>query len=563
MKPWKPLVIGVGAIAVATATLVPVVRTHRGVRLIAEPSAGATNAFDRSQSAALFVGVRKFTSPGTFPVPNAADDAVDLAYMFALNPRVSLVLPEHVVIALSGTPHKRESKARLEELKQAGAKIQNAGQSDILTLLQRQAATAGKNGILIVSLATHGFVKEGVPYVLGSNSVFQYPQTSLTTPSLFDLAAKSEAQRSLFFIDACRERVSAGTRGGAAPATAAPLIGRMGRVHGQVVFYAAAAGGWAYDGEGNGVFTTAVLEGLNCKAALKRGAVTVETLRTYVERSVRTWIRENRDPSIRSATQVSMDGDSKNMPLALCGGKLLPPPPGNVDHAEHEGSTVSAFSANGAHLWSRTVNGSIASVRVADLDADGSNEVVVAADTLVAFDRTGNPAWSAAEGTTLRTILVEHLRRGLGLQVIALWNDERTSRSRVSMYNAKGQRLSTYENAGRLDHIAIDRPTARHGRKIIITGVDDRAGWSFGIRHPLAVVSVLDTNSKPVWAGVLLPPAERIARFRIVDSDNDSTRDISLMTATGSAIDLDFVGHVLKTSRQVTLKILPRHPGGH
>ena len=147
-----------------------------------------------------------------------------------------------------------------------------------------------RRSLLIVSIATHGFIKDGVPYILGSNSLFQYPETALPTPKLFDIASTAEARRSLFFIDACRERITGDARAGASPATAAPLISRMGRVNGQVVFAAAAAGGYAYDDDGNGVFTKAVLEGLSCKAALVRGAVTAGTLDTFVERSVRAWI---------------------------------------------------------------------------------------------------------------------------------------------------------------------------------------------------------------------------------------------------------------------------------
>jgi hypothetical protein len=566
MRRWIPLAIAI-AIAVGVILLIGAPLVHRrsasrGVRLLPQPAPPEPRLFDPHQSAALFIGVRKFTrDESTLEVPYAADDAVDLAYMFALDRRVALVSPSRVVIALSGRPQKEGSRRRLRALQQAGATIEKTDPGDIVTLLKRQAAMAGRNGILIVSIATHGFVNHaGVPYILGSTSVFPYPETALPSPTLFDIAARSEARRSLFFIDACRERISGNVRAGPSPATAAPLLGRMGRVNGQVVFYAAAAGGYAYDEDGNGVFTKAVLDGLNCKAALVRSAVTVDTLRTFVERSVRTWIRQHRDTGLGAATQVSMDGDSKNMPLSACAGPPPRPPPDDVARAAYDGSNVTAFSASGARLWSRDLSGPISRAEVADLDGDGSHEVVVGLNTSIkVFDRAGTNIWSADESMKMRTLLIEHLlRRDPSLQITVLWDDRQQSRSSVSTYAASGERLSTYSHDGRLQHIAIDRPTSHHNRRIIATGTDNRGGAIFGINKPLAGVLMLDMNRKLLWKGVLFPPSERIARFDVVSRDKYS-REITLSTTEGHEIHLDFDGNVLAdSSHRVTFKLLPR-----
>ena len=73
----------------------------------------------------------------------------------------------------------------------------------------------------------------------------------LATTDIFETIASSAAQRSLVFIDACRERMAAGTRTVLANAmTAAPLARRLSHTRGQAVFYAAAAGQWAYDDPG-------------------------------------------------------------------------------------------------------------------------------------------------------------------------------------------------------------------------------------------------------------------------------------------------------------------------
>lgn len=326
-KSWKPLVLAVAVAAVASAMLAPRPIPIRSVLVPQSPPPATPAApFDRAQSAALFVGVREFTKDKTLEVPYAVDDAIDLAYTFALDPRVSLVPPERVVLALSGRPQKPESQQRLDQLQAAGVQVRSAEQSDILLLLQQQAVAAGRNGIFILSLATHGFSRDGMPYVLAAGSLFRYPDTALSTARLFDIAATTEASRSLLFLDACRERIADGTRAaGPDPTAAAPLIYRMQRIHGQVVFYAAAAGQYAYDDPvtGNGVFTKAVIDGLQCRAAAPRGVVTVDTLREYVEREVRQWIREHRDPTIGAAIQVSMDGDTPDMPLSICSAGAL------------------------------------------------------------------------------------------------------------------------------------------------------------------------------------------------------------------------------------------------
>jgi hypothetical protein len=556
-------VIVVAAIAVLVFVAVPRPSgpgITRGVELLPGPEAPEPRSFDPRQSAALFVGVRKFThDENIVDVPYAADDAVDLAYMFALDRRVALVSATRVVIALSGRPQKEESKRRLEALQQAGAVVEKAGQSDILRLLQRQAALASSDGLLIVSIATHGYVRDGIPYILGSTSLFQYPETALPTPKLFDIASASGARRSLFFIDACRERLSGGARGGASPATAAPLISRMGRVNGQVVFYAAAAGGYAYDDDGNGVFTKAVLEGLSCKAAFVRGAVTVETLRTFVERSVRSWIRQHRELGITAATQINMDGDSKNMPLCTCVGPPPQPTQGDVARATSDGANVTAFASDGRRLWSRAFSGDVSRVAVADLRGDGGHEVIVATNASVqVFDRAGANIWSADENGKLDTFVIDHLlRHDPTLQIIGVWNGDRESH--VSTYDAAGGHLSTFTLHGRLQRIAIDRPTTHHNFRIIATGIDDDAGEILGIHQPLAAVLVINTKSKLLWKGVLLPPGKRVARLEFERHDKYS-RDITLRTTDGHKIRLDFDGNVLASSSpRLTLTVMTGH----
>jgi hypothetical protein len=567
LKTWKPWALGITAVVIATATFVPIVRNSRSVRPWSQPqplAAVEPARFDRNQSAALFVGIRRFTHSELIDVPYAADDAVDLAYMFAIDRRVGLVPPERVVLALSGRPQKVDSQRRLRELQQAGAQVEHADQSDLLTLMQRQAALAGKDGIFIVSLATHGFVRDGVPYILGATSLFRYPETALSTAKLFDIAATSEARRSLIFVDACRERIAKGARAGSTESqAAAPLVRRMAHVAGQVIFYAAPAGGYAYDNprRQNGVFTAAVIDGLSCKATASRGVVTVETLRTFVERDVRNWIRQNRDPSIDAAIQVSMDGDSKNMPLSLCwqapGASLNRAGPTRV---ATDGSSVTAFGADGAKSWQRDVGGRILRAEIADLDADGKQEVVVGVaqpGKIVAFDSAGNRLWSAEEGMRLRRFITGDLFRKHTRQVVGLWVDDRSPASRLSIVGSDGGRLSSLDHTGHLQHVAIDRPTARHAPKIVVSTAN-----SVFVLDPKRVAT-----GSYVWYGAVYPRSA-IEKLEIVDHDHDGRRDISIATAEGNTFFLDFDGNVLTTRKtrhapadaRFTLVHRPRRP---
>ena len=510
MKTWKPVFLGIAMLAIATATLLPVWRTSRSVRPLPSFDRREPAKFDREQSAGLFVGVRLFTNDATLDVPYAVDDAIGLAYMFVLDRRVRLVPPERVVLALSGQPEKPETRRQLRELKRAGVQIRSASREDILSLLQQQAALAGRDGILIVSLATHGFVDDGVPYILGATSLFGHRETTLSVAKLCDIAGRSPALRSLILVDACRQRIN--TRGAFPKLPEAPIIRRMQRVEGQVIFY---AGEYAYDDivNRNGVFTKAIIDGLSCKATATRGVVTAGTLRTYVEHEVREWIRKHRDPSIGAAIQVSMDGSAHTMPLSLCW-----QPPGPVP------ATVEPL-----HV---AVDGSIVT-EVADLDGDGRQEVVAGLrDRIVVLDAAGNRLWSAAADLTLRTLMTADLFRKHRREVVTLWFDEHSAASRLSIHDDEGRLLSAYDDSGSLEYLAIDRPTARHAPKIIVAG-----GNHLFLFHP---------NGTRLWHGMITPLSERIERLQVVDYDNDARRDIAVSTNSGNTFYLDFEGKLLE-----------------
>jgi hypothetical protein len=511
VKIWKPLALGILSIGVATATVVPMLRSSRSVRPIGKAEESTAPVFDHEHSAGLFVGVRTFDGGSIAEVPYAVDDAVDLAYMFAIDHHVRLVAPQRVVLALSGRPVKTESQHHLLELERAGAKVRSADQREIVSLLEQQAALAGRSGLLILSIATHGVVRQGIPHVLSASAV------PLSMAALLDVIADHEVPRSLIFVDACRVRIGRDGRGVNANALAiAPLFRRMPRIHGQVMLSAV---GSAYDDPRhcNGVFTKAVIDGLGCKATSPRDQVTAETLAAYVERTVRGWIRANKNPRVGSAIQINIDGEARNMPLAQCRPQAL------AGTFSTNGSVLSAFDQK-RPLWQRDVRSPITHSDVVD-----TSVVVSTHSALIAFDGNGNRLWSDSPGSPLRVFMKGDLFRKHINQIVALWG------SSVALYSADGEHLGNYEHTQPLRCVAIGRPTNHHAPRIVVTSANDLV-----LLDPKKV-----STGKPLWSGSLVPRSETIEGVKILDFDHDSKEEIAVATVSGKTLILDFKGRVI------------------
>jgi len=494
--------------------------TARGARPVVDTQQEPSTRFDRAQSAALFVGVSHFDDANLKSVPYAVDDAVDLAYAFALERNVALVLPGNVVLALAGEPVKEESRERLTKLLNAGARRTAATRDEILRRLDEQAKKTGSDGIFIAGFASHGFATDGTPYVLAATSSFGNRRSSLSAPRIFE--ASSSATRSLIFIDACRERVSGGVRG---PGTnvPTPLLQRMPGINGQVVFY---AGTYAYDDHRrkNGVFTNAVLDCLRCDMLRDaRGVVTAGTLATSVEKRVLKWIRANRDPSIRKAIQVSMDVDAGAMPLASC------PRPSGAHRARGESSTVIALDEHDVKLWQRDMQHPVTEAEAADLDGDGLNEVIAGMSdgTIATFSPDGLPFWTATV-PSLHTFLTADLFRKKRRQVVAL------AGTRLTVFDHDGTRMSAYSHTRELQNVIVDRMTSRHAPRIVVT---DAAGSVFML-DPKKVGS-----GRQLWQGTMRPPSA-IRELESSDHDHDGRREITIHTEKGRIV-LAFDGHTL------------------
>jgi hypothetical protein len=273
------------------------------------------------QSAALFVGVRDFRNDRLTPVAFAVDDAVDLAYELAIDHDPILVPPNRVAVALSGgEPSKDSSRKRLKALIEAGATRWPADIATVRRLLEAQARRVGRNGLLLVSFATHGVQYDKAQHLLAADSFVDPPRDTLTDRDVADVLASYDVARSLVLIDACRERLIRDARAGRADPRSA-FRGVMTGVDGQVLIAGAAMGGYAYDDEvrGNGVFTAAIIDGLRCGAAKDRhGFVTAETLYRYVSHQVLQWLRRNGHPDVKKATAWACEGEARKMPLSIC-----------------------------------------------------------------------------------------------------------------------------------------------------------------------------------------------------------------------------------------------------
>lgn len=448
-----------------------------------------SSRFDPSQSVALFVGISSFLDTTLTRIRYAADDAVDLAYAFTLGANTPLVPVDRIVVAISDNPTKKESMERLRKLEAAGATIvRKVDQPTLLNLLRKQGALAGRDGLFIVSFATHGFNNDGVAHLLGESSLFSDLETTLSAAKVADIVGQSDAARSLIFIDACRERVNIDARAGSRdPRAAAPLISAMRKVAGQVIFYAAANGEYAYDDpdRGNGVFTASVIESMKCSPG-KTGVITVRQLADDVEKKVRAWVRKNRQPTLK-ATQINTEGSTNLMPVMDCSAPTLAQSFGEL-------RSLSSVSFSGS--------------------------------TLIAHDQRGEELWRQTTPGAIRNAITDELFYGNGHGVVALSND-----AFVSVYDDAGKLISTYHHAGSLRDIAIVRETRRHNPKIVVTGRDAKRG--------VATVIMLEPKKAtvPFWYGVITPAAQRIDRLEV------SARDLAIHTSAGEIIHLDFAGH--------------------
>src|SRR6185436_5531043 len=159
---------------------------------------------DWDESAGVFIGIEKFhAADAPIDVDYAADDAADLAYLFTNELR--LLPPAHTVVMLAGRPRKEHSRRHLEELtRQARVVLDEVDEKHVYDAIDQQVRNVGAHGALVLSIATHGYTTGGRHVLLTADSGSAAPKGVV----LGNILRKQRRGRLLFFVDACRERLT-------------------------------------------------------------------------------------------------------------------------------------------------------------------------------------------------------------------------------------------------------------------------------------------------------------------------------------------------------------------
>ena len=247
----------------------------------------AFGPIDWEESAGVFIGVETFH--GDDPpddVRYAADDATDLAYLFANDLR--LLSPSHTVLMIAGRPTKERSRQRLRELQRDTQVILNGIDAKrVRDAITGQSSHVGPNGVLVLSFATHGYTKEGQHVLLTADSGV----SKLKGVALSDIIRWQQRGRLLLFVDACRERLTRLPLSGPSPtALTEAFFDELRGARGYAVLTASVPGGFAYSDDvmQNGFFTGALLDAFRHQAAAGADGciVTLSDLHSEVSRSV-------------------------------------------------------------------------------------------------------------------------------------------------------------------------------------------------------------------------------------------------------------------------------------
>jgi hypothetical protein len=251
-----------------------------------QPFPRSTQPIDWQQSTGIFIGIEQF-HPGADrpePVAYAADDATDLAYFFAKERKVTGLLPaSRTYVLLSGRPHKPQSLQRLRELREEAHVVIAEGPvcidaAMIYSLLDRLGREVGGDGILIVSIATHGFTVGDQHVLLTSDSPVSHPR-GVVVGRMMQALRESSGRRLLLLVDACRtphDDPGIAFEDLDVPAGYAVLSAASPRRTAR-----------SEDALQNGYFTSAVIEGLRCRAtAGPDAAISPRELDAYVGKRV-------------------------------------------------------------------------------------------------------------------------------------------------------------------------------------------------------------------------------------------------------------------------------------
>jgi TPR repeat protein len=280
-------------------------------------------SFSAAASRGLFVGVNRFDDQNLAPLSYAVDDAVDLAFLFSYE--LQLVAAGNVTLALSGSPEKPETQDKLAWLKEAKAVFCEPMASELQRRVWALSHEVGREGLLVLSFATHGFNDDSKDLIAGKDAwPLRATSGSILVQDLLSDVTASASPRRLLLLDTCRSRFRRGARGVDGEGMTPSFAATISRATGTCVINSTTLGGLSYEDpqSHNGVFTSAIVRGLREGAVGDaRGFVTVDTLVDYVNDEVVSWLcaQQGFEPGAGRGITLQEDVAIRSLPLAASG----------------------------------------------------------------------------------------------------------------------------------------------------------------------------------------------------------------------------------------------------
>ncbi len=160
----------------------------------------------------------------------------------------------------------------------------------ISTVAQLAESSDKSDSTLLFSFAGHGFASKGENYLVTQGaSRDQLVETGLSISDVQKALRDTGIARRMMFIDACRNDPNPSAR-----SASAESFVTHNRGEGEVTLYSTRVGEFSYESPdlGHGVFSHFLVKGLSGEAA-NDGTVTLQGIKSYVEKEVRFWTGAN------------------------------------------------------------------------------------------------------------------------------------------------------------------------------------------------------------------------------------------------------------------------------
>jgi len=277
-----------------------------------------------NDSTGLFVGINDFSEDKSLAsLEYAANDAIEQAHVFVRE--LKLIAPGNCLLCLSGSAGTDIARTQLKLLKQDGVEIASATKPSILRSLRIVTRVpSSRKDIVVVSFSTHGFESKQGIYLMPADSLRGFlDDTGIYSGTLTDSMSRSKAGKKMLILDACRERVDKGSRGGSGNAMSEEFRSAFMSSSGFATLMSCSIGQFSYEdsSSGHGVFSNYFIKALRGGASPdNRGFITVGSVSQYVSNSVRRWIIRNKpevDDSNISTPWLGGPETARSIPLAI------------------------------------------------------------------------------------------------------------------------------------------------------------------------------------------------------------------------------------------------------